>query len=154
MNDPTQTDHEKDEVAKQLLDHHKVQLDLCSRLESIADSLPDNVDRQECLSISWQIYPTIREAHRFEEETLFPLLSLDRKKLKSLLQSLERLKYEHWEDESYAEEISVSLRQMISEPEKANVEKIAYMLRGFFEGLRRHIAFESEHLLPMIHSTD
>lgn len=35
-----------------------------------------------------------------------------------------------------------------------NAEAIGFMLRGFFEGLRRHIAFEREHVLPMIGIVD
>ena len=31
-----------------------------------------------------------------------------------------------------------------------NIDKLSYMLRGFFEGLRRHIAFEKEHLVPLL----
>ena len=33
-----------------------------------------------------------------------------------------------------------------------NFEALSYMLRGFFEGLRRHIAFEVEHLMPILDS--
>ncbi|MEM8650737.1 MAG: hemerythrin domain-containing protein [Pseudomonadota bacterium] len=139
-----------DSVIGEINHHHQKQLDLCQRLERVADSLPDNIDRQECLSISWQIYPIVKEAHRFEEETLFPLLTMEKDDNSTLSNSLERLKFEHWEDESSAEDISLSLRQMISEPASANVEKISYMLRGFFEGLRRHIAFETDHLLAKL----
>ncbi|MEM9278736.1 MAG: hemerythrin domain-containing protein [Pseudomonadota bacterium] len=141
-------------ILNQLMDHHKKQLELCTRLEELADSLPDNVDKQECLSISWQIYPTVRAAHKFEEEMLFPLLSGVTSSEEAVSQSLERLKFEHWEDESSAEDISLTLRQMISEPAGANVEKVSYMLRGFFDGLRRHIAFESEHLLPLLNKQE
>lgn len=137
-------------VVRDLLHHHRVQLDLCDRLERMADNLPSNFDRQECLSISWQICPIVREAHRFEEETLFPLLMQQVEDQGTIKKSLERLKFEHWEDESSAEDISLSLRQMICEPAGANIDKIAYMLRGFFEGMRRHIAFEADHLLPMV----
>jgi hypothetical protein len=31
-----------------------------------------------------------------------------------------------------------------------NAEVVGFMLRGFFESLRRHIAFEREHVLPRI----
>lgn len=137
-------------IILQLQEHHRNQLDICNRLENLADSLPDNVDRQECLSISWQIYPAIKSAHQFEEETLFPTLQGTQGSSADIDRNIERLKFEHWEDESSAEDISIFLRQMVQSPKDANVGKISYMLRGFFEGLRRHIAFESEHLLPML----
>ncbi len=31
-----------------------------------------------------------------------------------------------------------------------DVEKLGYMLRGFFTGVRRHLAFEREYILPII----
>jgi hypothetical protein len=31
-----------------------------------------------------------------------------------------------------------------------NAETTGYMLRGYFVGMRRHIAFEQEHLLGMV----
>ena len=58
----------------EVLEHHRLQLELCDRLERLADSLPDQYDPQECLSISWQIYSTVKSAHKFEEEMLFPRL--------------------------------------------------------------------------------
>ena len=79
-----------DKVISELLEHHKRQLDLCDRLEKLADSLPDNINRQECLSISWQIYPIVREAHRFEEEILFPIVSTNIEEETTISQSLER----------------------------------------------------------------
>lgn len=136
-------------IISELLTHHERQLELCERLESLADSLPHDVDKQECLSISWQIYPVVKAAHDFEENTLFPLLSKQEQDAAEIADSLERLKFEHWEDESSAEDISLSLRQLISAPEQTNVEKLSYMLRGFFGGMRRHIAFETDHLLPI-----
>ena len=68
----------------------------------------------------------------------------------NLNRSLERLKYEHWEDESFAEEVSDGLIRFVSDPDHPSPDTLAYMLRGFFEGLRRHIAFESEHILPLL----
>lgn len=130
--------------------HHKSQLELCKRLERLADRLPDQFDKQECLSLSWQLYPTVKAAHRFEEEYLFPLLLGEEETQSGIERSLERLKFEHWEDESSAEDISIFLRQLVQDPKGVNIGKISYMLRGFFEGLRRHIAFETEHLMPML----
>ncbi|MEO0329643.1 MAG: hemerythrin domain-containing protein [Pseudomonadota bacterium] len=142
--------NDQTEVVQGLFKHHAKQLSLCQRLERIADSLPNNVDKQECLSVSWQIYPAVCEAHHFEENALFPLLSTEEEKMPNVSKSLERLKFEHWEDESSAEDISVSLRQLVFEPSQTDCEKTAYMLRGFFEGMRRHLAFEKEHLISLL----
>lgn len=134
----------------ELYRHHRKQLEICDRLEKLADSLPGDIDRQECLSISWQIFPTIKAAHEFEEKELFPALTKKCVDPETLSKSLERLRFEHWEDESSAEDLSVALRSVVSDPKRENPDKLAYMLRGFFEGMRRHIAFETEHLLPQL----
>ena len=134
----------------ELIANHKRQLDLCDRLERLADSLPDELDTQECLSISFALYPTIKAAHEFEEQWLFPTLLVHRQADEQISKSIERLQFEHWEDESFAEDLGLELRQLVSQPTATNVDKLSYMLRGFFEGLRRHIAFETDHIIPML----
>ncbi len=132
--------------------HHEAQLNLCNQLEALADNLPDNITPQRCLSVAWQLYPIVKAAHEFEEKSLFPMLSGLSGKDQKLNRSLERLQFEHWEDESFAIEIATVLRQLASHSEEVNIDKVSYMLRGFFEGLRRHIAFESDHILPLLQS--
>ncbi|MBO0903834.1 hemerythrin domain-containing protein [Jiella sonneratiae] len=155
---------------------------LCDALEAIADGLPDGLDGQRTLHVARQIRPTIRQAHVFEETTIFPLMRARFSGRPELATTLERLHFEHFEDESFAEELSEKLIEYVRrraamagaarspvrlvEPEDAGVprgmpaaapgvadpvaEVLGYMLRGFFEGLRRHIAFEEEHLLPLL----
>lgn len=142
--------NDKAALEEEILSHHKTQLELCNRLEHLADNLPDGFDKQECLSLSWQLFPTVKQAHQFEEKHLFPLLLSGEVSGENIEKSLERLKFEHWEDESSAEDIGMFLKQLVQRPTEANVDKLSYMLRGFFEGLRRHIAFETEHLLPKL----
>lgn len=123
--------------------------EICERLEHIADGLPENVDRQDCMQLARSIYPTIISAHRFEEGVVFPLLrsaSLD----PGLAETIERLRFEHWEDESFAAELQETLCGFVTGSDAGRVETLAWMLRGFFEGLRRHIAFEREHVMPML----
>lgn len=139
-----------DAVCSTLLAHHEEQLALCQRLEEVADDLPALTDSQMCLHLSKKILPMIREAHDYEEKTLFPLLMASDELDAGLKSTLERLRYEHWEDESFADEISDGLFRFVTDRAHSNAETLAYMLRGFFEGLRRHIAFEREHILPLI----
>ena len=137
-------------IQKKLLEHHDMMLSLCIKLEQIADSLPNLADIQECLIVCRDLFPIIKNAHNFEEKILFPLLHDASQDVTALDKNLERLRYEHWEDESFAEEISDVFRAYIDQPSKSEAEKLAYMLRGFFEGIRRHIAFETEYLVPLI----
>jgi len=129
------------------------QLVLCEELEAIADSLPTEIDKQKCLQAARTLYPAIKRAHDFEENSVFPLLSSGPDLTEALASSIERLRYEHWEDESFAEELSDALARKVTDENTArmqNAETIGYMLRGFFEGLRRHIAFENDHILPLL----
>lgn len=127
-----------------------IQEGLCTNLEALADDLPDNVDTQNCLVISKRIFAVVHQAHQFEEKELFPMLRQAYSDSAKLPLTLERLRYEHWEDEAFAGELSECLSDFVSDRSTCNVESLAWMLRGFFEGLRRHIAFEREHILPLI----
>jgi hemerythrin-like domain-containing protein len=122
---------------------------ICQRLEAIADGLPENVDRADCMELARTIYPTIINAHHFEEKVVFPLLRRTSPD-PAIADTLERLRFEHWEDESFAAELQESLCGFVGGRERDKIDTLAWMLRGFFESLRRHIAFEREHMMPML----
>ncbi len=128
--------------------HITLQYDLACRLERLADKLPRSVDIQECLLLSRHVPRVMQDAHAFEEERIFPLLADGSDT--SLAKSLERLRFEHWEDEEYGFEVSEALQQFATSSGSVNAEALAYLLRGFFEGLRRHLAFEREYIMPML----
>lgn len=129
---------------------HDQQMALCNKLEEIADQLPELADTQMCLRIAKSIQPMICEAHELEEKTLFPLLLTMDGASDGLKSTIERLRYEHWEDESFADEVADAMIRFVTDKASSNVETLGYMLRGFFEGLRRHIAFEREHIVPLL----
>ncbi len=133
-----------------LNDAHGEMLKLCTALEEIADSLPNEVNRQKCIYAAKSLGPTIKEIHVFEEGQLFPWIGDNIKDQPNLPATLDRLKFEHCEDECFAEELIDTLNKIGYGQSEINAEAIGYMLRGFFEGMRRHIAFEREHLLPLI----
>src|SRR5690606_26280712 len=89
--------------------------------------------------------PMIRTIHHYEETVLFPRIR-QRSGSSDQDETLSRLRYEHLEDEGYAEELTEALFKLGSNG-PVNVEAVGYMLRGFFEGMRRHIAFEQSQLL-------
>ena len=125
---------------------HRAKLELCDMLESIADSLPGRIDRHLCLRLGAGMLPLLRGAHAYEEEVLFPAFLArgggD--------ESLRRLRAEHVEDESLAEELTETLLRIGHGGDAANPEALGFMLRAFFETTRRHVAFEREHVLPLI----
>lgn len=122
---------------------------LCQELEMLADRLPGDVDKGSCAAIAERIVPAIRDAHAFENDVVYATLQ-NTVGTGQLEQTLRRLRHEHVEDEGYAEEISEILQSFAAGAPGAAAEAIGYMLRGFFESKRRHIAFERDHILPML----
>lgn len=125
-------------------------LDLCRELEDIADSLPASINRQTCIHAARAVGPLIKIVHSYEEKVLFPALSAGSAGSEDFAQTLQRLKFEHFADECFAEELSERLLLLGAGDADVNMEATGYMLRGFFEGLRRHLAFEREHLLTRL----
>lgn len=126
---------------------HAEKTDLCDQLEAIADSLPYRVDRLACLRLAGRLVPLMRQAHNFEEELLFPLyeasqIPVDRH------ETVLRLKSEHLHDECSAQEISEELLLIGHGKPIRNPEALGFMLRGFFETVRRHLASERELIFP------
>ncbi|MGW9230494.1 hemerythrin domain-containing protein [Pseudorhizobium sp. NPDC055634] len=133
------------ELVAWLRNAHAEQLALCDELEDIADSLPAKVSKQKCIYAAKTLIQMVQAHHRFEETVLFPRVHQKNAAADSS-ETLSRLRYEHLEDEGYAEELAETLLKLGSD-RPVNVEALGYMLRGFFEGTRRHIAFEQAHLL-------
>lgn len=121
------------------------QLRLCRELEEIADSLPAKVNRQKCIHAATALCPLIKDVHHYEDTVLFPALELHLAASADFLKTLARLKFEHFEDECFAEELAERLLLLGTGRDDVNMEATGYMLRGFFEALRRHIAFERDY---------
>ncbi|MFP5078344.1 hemerythrin domain-containing protein [Rhizobium sp. YIM 134829] len=121
---------------------HREMLSLCADLEQVADDLPDNVDRLECLALAGSLLPVMRGGQRFEEETIYPAIMRAGEE-----QMIRRLKTEHLEDDSSAQELTQVLLAIGQGHPIYNPEAVGYMLRAFFGTMRRHIAFERDHLI-------
>jgi hypothetical protein len=137
------------QLTKEFRNHLSCQESLCERLEQLADSLPDAINVQESLYVAQSLLPTVMLTHRFEEDRLFPLLR-GAHNASTLPHTLDRLGFEHMADEEYARDITLSLRAYIAGGRTGNADALAWMMRSFFEALRRHIAFEREHVLPLL----
>lgn len=130
---------------------HRDKLMLCAALETIADALPDDVCRLECLRIASVLVPMLRGAHSYEDDVVFPAFAAAPGGGDTDA-TLHRLRVEHVEDESFADEVTEVLLAVGHGKPIENPEAFGFMLRGLFETLRRHIAFEREHVLPVIAS--
>lgn len=137
-------------IADVLRQHIEEQERFCNALETLADQLPDAADPHDCLVAAMTVLPLMRRSHTFEEQELHPVLLRDASNSTDLAGTLERLRFEHMGDEVFAEDLCHALRQFATDRKSCNVESLAWMLRGFFEGLRRHLAFERDYLLPRL----
>ena len=117
------------------------------RWTDFADCLPNQIDVQNCLALSRCVLPTVRNAQIMEETRLFPQLMQAYPDDKRLQASLDRLRQEHLEDDSFADEIACLLHDCGCAGKPSNAESAGYMLRGFFSSIRRHVAFEDD-LMP------
>jgi len=125
-----------------LRDAFERQLALCDSLETIADSLPGRLDRQACLHLSRLIGPLLKQVHAAEEQLLFPEVAA----ALGDPSIIETLRLEHIEDECFAEEVQYELLLLGQGRPLLTPEATGYMLRGFFEGIRRHIRHEQDLL--------
>lgn len=131
-----------------LREEHALQNELCDLLEAIADGLPHQFDQALAL-VSVSILETGMPGHmRLEEEALFPLLRRRVPESHSLQSALECLEHEHDRDGASLIEIVDALRSAMESGSVANPDMLGYMLRGFFDSQRRHIAWEEAVVLP------
>ena len=129
---------------------HGDKLRLCDELELVADGLPSQVDRRLCLMIADRMVPLVRGIHAYEEEHVFPAFQAASTPPGAGDASIRRLKAEHVEDECAAQDLADVLFAIGHGAPIDNPEALGFMLRAFFEAMRRHIAFEREHVLPAL----
>lgn len=134
------------------LDHQALLL-LCDLLESIADRLPHDLDRAECLILGRALAPMLHRIRQHEEEVLFPALLGWGAVLPDIVETIDRLRLEHQVDGCYAEDVEDMLRSYGESRPNLAPDAAGFMLRGFFESLRRHVAFERQLLVPLFELT-
>jgi hemerythrin-like domain-containing protein len=117
-------------------------------------SLPSNVNTGKCFMLAHSISPLIRDIHRFEQRTLFPLMKSRPYPPGELAATVERLKVEHFTDECYADELTEKLLHLGCGRHDVNMEATGYMLRGFFETMRRQISFEQDYFFGPDRTSD
>lgn len=123
------------------------QLALCDQLEEIADSLPDRVQRQMCLNVARALPGVMHSVHAHEEAGLFA--ELRRKSGRGHEDLIEKLRLQQVADDCLAEEVQQELLLLAEARSTMAPEAVGYLLRGFFDGLRRHVSHSNELLAVM-----
>ena len=122
---------------------------LCDALERIADDLPDNVDKMLVAAVLPMLRVDLGVHIRDEEEGLFPLMCKRAQPGDNFKEIAEVLLLEHSADEGFADEIVDQLEVLREGRRPLNPDMLGYMLRGFFETQRRHLAWEDAVVLPL-----
>ena len=122
---------------------------LCDVLETIADGLPNKLECALASMAAEALKTKVPLHHRQEEEVLFPLLTQRAAAQDNIEAVVQQLRQEHLADDTYASDLIGLLEMMGKGTAPQNPEMAGYMIRGFFETYRRHIAFEDLVILPL-----
>ena len=123
------------------------QIGLCDELEQLADALP-KCDRQQCLRVARLIRPLVTQSHKVEKAIVFPQLVARLAEGSALV---EAIRIDHLEDEYFADEVADHLLLMGLGHAGLEPEAVGYMLRAFFDSVRRRIRHEQALLGPLPH---
>lgn len=129
---------------------------LCRALEELADSLPERLDTRQALDLAEELRSVLARAHRVEEDWVLPRLSASSAgTLAHWPAVMARLRAEHAENEDYADELTEALAGFWARPvARAEAERLGYLLRGLFMGLRRHVAHDRDWLCLILGRLD
>ena len=130
-------EHERDQQRK-----------LCRSLELIADQLPNEVDRSLCQKTYDKLRSKLPIYHQ-NEEALFGLIGRRASRSMGLDAILTQVSEEHAIHNCYAEEFYELLDALNAQRHNQNYDMIGYMLRCFFETIRRHLQWEELTLMPL-----
>ncbi|ODT77574.1 MAG: hypothetical protein ABS76_27835 [Pelagibacterium sp. SCN 64-44] len=117
-------------------------LSLCDDLETVADSLPSAVRPHDCKVLAARLDQLLVETHHEEERMLMPLLMTDGRA--ELRQLANRLRREHEVDAVTLQEVLEALAMLAGARPMTSPDATGYLLRAFFESLRRHIYTEQD----------
>lgn len=121
-----------------LREDHLVQEMLCKDLEGVADGLPDLPAAPEIKRLCDRIL-RITSTHFARAEVVFDALPDGERPAPDDLATLRGM---HQMDELHGEDLVAALWQQVRARDKAGIGQLAYMLRCFFDGLRRAVALK------------
>ena len=127
---------------------HRLFLEICATLESVADGLPDSADIALAQNAAENLAKYQTGHYKDESEILFPAVRERVGKEHSLTRTLNLLEFQRAQDIDLLSEIREVLQTGIigSRPENPNM--FGYMLRSYFTSERRQISWERQIILP------
>ncbi|WP_299822264.1 hemerythrin domain-containing protein [uncultured Jannaschia sp.] len=122
------------------------QFALCAALETLADTLPLNVDTLAATRLAEALHPTLSCCQIFEETYVFPIIAQSGPQVELIV---ERLRHEHIEDIYHARDVCDSVKAFAGRRHRVTANEEGYMLRCLFTSLRRHLAFDRDYVMPL-----
>jgi hypothetical protein len=132
-----------------MCDDHALQLCLCDALEAVADGLPGVNSALVQRTIDALCGGLLEEIGR-RQQIAFDNLLQNAAGNRALDLIAIRLLDEQAHDACGVEELSDALRELVRQEQASNAEVTGYLLRGFFQARRRHIAWQTEVLIPLV----
>lgn len=126
---------------------HASQRRLCLELEGIADALPDLPSDDRIVRICRQL--STYSLRHFPLETELFLRLTGQSKYHAANRILKEIRYNHAIDALHADDLAVEFKRLSGTSRALHPGELAYMLRCFFDGCRRAIAFEELALLTL-----
>jgi hypothetical protein len=117
---------------------HSTQSALADLLENLADSLPDCVNRAAAALAAGQLRSAPHRHALIEETALFPAIEACCAR-RDMSRAMEAARREHEETAGDAIELAEALDALAEQGCAENPESLGFMLRAYFEGVRRHL---------------
>jgi hemerythrin-like domain-containing protein len=119
---------------------------LCDELEALADRLCASFDLILAEDVIARIGRSLQRHVDFQERLLFPALRLRAGDDERLDRMLTHIEYEHAADQGVVVEMAEALSTAIRVPYFRQMDALGYLFRCYFEGARRHSAWERRAL--------
>jgi len=132
-----------------LENEHRLQQELCDVLEEIADTLPGPIEPAQVEFATTVLRTSIGRHIAILTHLLFPVLrerALANDEIKTFIGQITA---DNAADEVLAYDTADQLEAAADKRQAGKPDMLAYMLRGMFEGRRRHIAWEMSVLIPL-----
>ncbi|MDA7948755.1 MAG: hemerythrin domain-containing protein [Hyphomicrobiaceae bacterium] len=147
-----QRELEPDGLLAFIEEEHSREQVLCNQLERIADDLLDPLDPFLTKDSVVGLRKHTRRHLVLEEVFLYPVLTKRLREGELEPGLVAQIRGEHASDECLAYDTADQLEKALEHGRAENPEMLGYMLHGFFECRRRHIAWEDAVVLPLARS--
>jgi hemerythrin-like domain-containing protein len=127
---------------------HKAQRALADLLESVADSLPDAVNQASAALAASLLRDSVVRRSTLEEAALFPLIEAQVPDGSPVRRAVVLARREQRDCAGRAIELAEELDLLASQGRSRNPDALGFMLRAYFDGLRRHLDWIDVAILP------